>query len=141
MQRCPCCNARLKAEPLCPRCGADLSRALQCEQLAEAWLSVALQSLTAGQASIAIAAVKRSLSFKQTQAAGLFQDFLIHHQYQALYQNIARKQWPQARQTLARLQVLMGDNESLQRFLALIEHLALTSEDSQSMSHDCSDTA
>ena len=137
MQRCPCCNARLKAEPFCPRCGADLSRALECEQLAEAWLSIALQSLSVGQAGIAIAAVKRSLSFKQTQAACLFQDFLIHHQYQVLYQNIARKQWSLAQQTLARLRALMGDNESLQRFFALIEHLAITGEDAQDITHDC----
>lgn len=131
MQRCPCCNARLRAESVCPRCSADLSRVLQCEQLAQAWLTVALQSLAAGQASISIAAVKRSLSFKQTQAARLFHDFLIHHQYQALYQNIERKQWPQAQQTLARLRALMGDNESLQRFFALIEYLATTGEDAQ----------
>lgn len=124
MQRCPCCNARLSAEPLCPRCGADLSRTLRCEQLAETWLSVSLQTLQAGRADIAIAAVKRSLSFKQTQAARLFRDFLVQHQYRSLYEHLAQKHWPDARQTVARLHVLQGANESLSRFLALIEYLS-----------------
>lgn len=124
MQRCPCCNARLSAEPLCPRCGADLSRALGCEHLAKLWLSASLQTLTAGQPDIAVAAIERSLSFKQTQAARLFRDFLVQHQYRALYEYLAQKQWQDARQTIAGLHVLQGDNESLSRFLALLEHLS-----------------
>ncbi|MDD2739867.1 MAG: hypothetical protein PHR94_13130 [Methylomonas lenta] len=129
MQRCPCCHARLKSEPICPRCGAELSRVLCCEQLAQVWLSLALQTLSAGQAEIAVAAVKRSLSYQQTQAARLFRDFLIHQQYQVLYGKIEQKQWSDARQTVACLQSLQGDNESLQRFLGLIEHLALNRDE------------
>lgn len=124
MQRCPCCNARLSAEPVCPRCGADLGRALRCEHLAKLWLSVSIQTLNAGQTTIAVAAIERSLSFKQTQAARLFRDFLVQHQYQALYEHLAQKQWQDARQTIAGLHVLLGDNEALSRFLALIEHLS-----------------
>lgn len=131
MQRCPCCNARLKSDPQCPRCGADLTRALRCEQLAQAWLSVALQTLNAGQADIAVAALKRSISFKQTQVARLFRAFLIQQQYRLLYDTIGQKQWLAARQAIARLRSLMGDNESLQRFVALIEHLAVSAEDAQ----------
>ena len=124
MQRCPCCNARLKSDPQCPRCGADLARALRCEQLAQTWLSVALQTLNAGQADIAVAALRRSLSFKQTQAAKFFRAFLIQRQFLLLYDSIGQKQWPSARQAIARLQSLMGDNEALQRFVALVGHLA-----------------
>lgn len=129
MQRCPCCHARLKSEPICPRCGAELSRVLCCEQLAQVWLSLALQTLSAGQAEIAVAAVKRSLSYQQTQAARLFQDFLIHQQYHVLYGKIQQKQWSDARQAVACLRSLQGDNESLQRFLGLIKHLALNRDE------------
>jgi hypothetical protein len=124
MQRCPCCNARLAAEPLCARCGADLRPALRCEQLAEQWLSLSLQSLNVGQADVAVAAIKRSLSFKQTQAGRLFRDFLVRHLYQALYDCLGQKRWGAARQTVARLQVLLGENETLSRFLAMIEYLS-----------------
>lgn len=129
MQRCPCCHARLKSEPICPRCGAELSRVLRCEQLAQAWLSVALQTLSAGQANIAVAAVKRSLSFKQTEVARIFRDFLIHQQYQMLYEKIEQKQWSDARQAVSCLRSLQGDNQSLPRFLALIEYLAVNRDD------------
>jgi len=124
MQRCPCCNSRLPAGgSLCSRCGADLSQALRCEALAEQWLALSVQTLNADQADIAVAAVNRSLSFKQTSAARLFRDFLLQHQYQTLYDCLAKKQWQDARLTIARLQILQGDNETLFRFLALIEHL------------------
>ena len=124
MQRCPCCNARLAAEPLCPRCGADLGSLLRCEQQAKLWLSVAMQTLNAGRADIAVAAIQRSLSFKQTQAAYLLRDFLVQHQYQALYAFLGQKQWQSARQALANLRVLRGDSEALARFLALIEYMS-----------------
>ncbi|AEF99374.1 hypothetical protein [Methylomonas methanica] len=136
MQRCPCCNARLKSDPQCPRCGADLAGALHCEQLAQTWMSVALQTLNAGQADIAVAALQRSLSFKQTPAARLFRDFLIQQQYRLLYDSIGQKQWPAARQAIARLQRLMGDNEALQRFVALVGHLAADCDDPPSSNHE-----
>jgi hypothetical protein len=124
MQRCPACNARLPPGQLCPRCGADLGRALHCEFLSKLWLTFSIQMLNADQADIAIAAVERSLSFKQTQAARLFRDFLVQHQYRALYECLAQKHWSAARQTLVRLHLLLGDNESLSRFRALLEHLS-----------------
>lgn len=128
MQRCPCCNARLSAASLCPRCGAELDRAMRCESLAKLWLSVSLQMLDADQADIAVAAVQRSLSFKQTQEARVFRDFLVQHQYQALYRHLEHNQWQEARQTLTRLRVLQGESEALRRFLELIEHLELASQ-------------
>lgn len=123
MQRCPACTARLNASALCPRCGADLSRALQCEKLSKLWLTLALQMLDAKLPDIAIAAVDRSLSFKQTPGARLFRDFLVQHQYQALYECLAQQHWPAARQTLVNLHKLLGDNETLRRFQGLLEHL------------------
>ncbi len=127
MQRCPACTARLSASPLCPRCGADLSRALQCATLSKLWLTLALQMLNTQQADIAIAAVDRSLSFKQTPEARLFRDFLVQDQYQALYENLAQQHWPAVRQTLGRLHSLQGDNETLRRFQGLLEHLSAES--------------
>ena len=124
MQRCPACTARLSASPVCQRCGADLSRALYCEKLAKLWLTLALKMLNAQQADIAIAAVERSLSFQQTPAARLFRDFLVQHQYQALYECLAQQQLQSAQQTLDRLRTLQGNNETLRRFQGLLAHLS-----------------
>jgi hypothetical protein len=48
MERCPACRARLGAEPLCPRCGCDLSLALQAETAARRLAAAALRELAAG---------------------------------------------------------------------------------------------
>ena len=123
MQRCPVCTARLSTSSICPRCGTDLSRVVQCEKLSKLWLTLALQMLDAKQPDIAISAVKRSLSFKQTPAARLFRDFLVQHQYQALYACLAQQHWQAAQQTVSRLHSLQGDNEALRRFQDLLKHL------------------
>lgn len=125
MQRCPCCNARLGADPRCPRCGADLGRILRCEQLADSWLGLSLQALNTHQADLAVAALERSLSYKQSQAALGLRHFLVRHQYRALYEHLAQKQWQDAGQTIVRLRVLQGNNEALNRFVEMIEHLQL----------------
>ena len=124
MQRCSCCNARLSTSPICSRCGADLSKAMRCESLAKRWLALSVQSLNVGQADIAVSAINRALSYQQSKIEQLFKNFLVQHQYQALYKHIAQQQWQEARQTLLRLQALLGDNESLRRFHELIEHLS-----------------
>lgn len=122
MRRCPACNARLGEAPQCPRCGSDLSRMIRCEDLARKWLSVALQTLQAGRADIAANAVRRSLSFKQTPEASLVKGFLIRHQYDTLYRNVRRQHWQAARDALACLVLLQGENEALRRFYELIEY-------------------
>ncbi len=128
MQRCPVCNARLSAAPQCPRCSADLSRIVHSERMAKQWLSVALQTLQAGRADIASHAVLRSLSFKQTPQARLIKDFLIRHQYQALYRTVERQYWQAARDALATLVLLQGQNEATRRFYELIEYASAADE-------------
>ena len=122
MQRCPCCNARLSGDPVCSRCAADLTQALYSEQLAKQWLSVSLQALQAGRSELAVLAVNRSISFKQTRHARVFREFLIRHQYDALYESLACQCWQDARRALARLRILLGNVETLIRFEELIEH-------------------
>lgn len=127
MQRCPCCNARLSSTPRCPRCGAELDRVLDCENLAKLWLRLAMQALNAGHIYLAVTAGQRSLSFKETQAAKLFRDFLVKHQFQTLYESLAQKHWHHARQNLTCLRALRVDNETLSRFQALIDYLSVES--------------
>ncbi|WP_225616287.1 hypothetical protein [Methylomonas albis] len=124
MQRCPACNARLGATTLCPRCGAELKQIVRSQRLAEQWLGVAMQSLAAGRPAIAVPALLRSLSFKQTPAAKLIKGFMVQRLYRTLYDNVAEQRWPEARDILGHLRMLEGPNESLRRFDEMIGHLS-----------------
>lgn len=128
MQRCPACNARLTTATICPRCAADLSPILRSERLAEQWLSVSLQSLHAGRADVAVLAIGRSLSFKQTPVTKLVKGFLIQHQYQAFYQSVGQQCWHEAGVIVERLRLLQGQNEALQRFDELLGYLSSQSD-------------
>ena len=132
MQRCPACNARLSAGTNCPRCGADLSQVIRSERLAEQWLSVSLQSLSVGRPDLAVAAIRRSLSFKQMPEAKLVKGFLIKLQYKALYDKVGQQYWPEARNTLDRLRILQGENETLLRFDEMIGYLSAQSDSERS---------
>ncbi|WGS84209.1 hypothetical protein [Methylomonas sp. UP202] len=124
IQRCPACNARLGTASACPRCGVELRQILGCESLAEQWLSVAMQSLAAGRPAIAVPALLRSLSFKQTPPAKLLHGFLIRQLYRALYEQLGQQRWPEARATLCLLHDLQGGNDALSRFGEMIDQLA-----------------
>ncbi|MDT4331650.1 hypothetical protein ACQE3E_13065 [Methylomonas sp. MED-D] len=123
IQRCPACNARLGTATACPRCGVELRQVLGCESLAEQWLSVAMQSLAAGRPAIAVPALLRSLSFKQTPPAKLLHGFLIRQLYRALYDQLGQQRWPAARETLSQLRTLQGGNDALDRFAEMIDQL------------------
>jgi hypothetical protein len=93
--------------------------------LAGQWLRLSVQALNADQADLAIAAADRALSYRQTEAARLFRNFIAEHQFQALYLSLAQGRLPEASRILARLRVLQGDTETVRRFQALIEYLSL----------------
>ncbi len=64
MERCPICKARLKEATTCPRCGADLSNALNIEHQSEILLNNALKQLEIGNLSAAKQAVEQSIQLK-----------------------------------------------------------------------------
>ncbi|MBS4049701.1 MAG: hypothetical protein KGZ69_00660 [Methylomonas sp.] len=131
MQRCPLCSARLSEAPVCPRCGTELHRVLRSGRLAKAWLSVSLQTLHAGRADVAVLAIRRSLSFKQTPEAKLLKGFLIRRQYRALYQSLGQQNWREARGILDGLRALQGDSETLLRFAELVGYLSFQSNENR----------
>lgn len=64
MERCPACRARLGAEPLCPRCGCDLSLALQAEDDARRLAVAALRDLVAGRCRKARIHARRAVALQ-----------------------------------------------------------------------------
>lgn len=76
MDRCPVCQARLKQDPACPRCKADLARAQAAEAGAARRLARAVAALAYGREAEALAAADASLSLRRTPLATRLQGFL-----------------------------------------------------------------
>jgi len=77
MERCPTCQARLRQDPVCPRCKTDLSRLMAIESAASAWLNRSVVLLATGDEALALQAVEESLRLKREPLALLVQGFLL----------------------------------------------------------------
>lgn len=87
MERCPVCRAQFKREPVCYRCGADLSPLLAIEAEAALWERQAVALLKAGQPLEARWAAEQSLMLQHGLLAAAMQDFA----HQELIANEARR--------------------------------------------------
>jgi len=132
MERCPCCNARLKGTQFCPRCQADLGSVLGSEQLARHWLSKAFQFWLADEPQMAILALAKSTCIKQTPLALVFRDFIIRQQCENVLVLLEKKAYTQAKESLSLLRDLNPDNKFLTqlygftRFLLVKEIIKLS---------------
>ena len=77
MERCPTCQARLRQDPVCPRCKTDLARLMAIEADAAAWLKRSVVLLATGDEALALQAVESSLRLKREPLAMLVQGFLL----------------------------------------------------------------
>ncbi len=77
MERCPTCQARLRQDPVCPRCKTDLSGLRLIESDAAIWLRRSVALLAAGDQAQALQAVDNSLRLKRDSFAFLLQGFLL----------------------------------------------------------------
>ncbi len=77
MERCPTCQARLRQDPVCPRCQTDLTRLMAIESDATAWLMRSVAQLAAGDEVLALRAVEASLRLKREPLALLVHGFLL----------------------------------------------------------------
>jgi hypothetical protein len=75
MERCPVCHARFREEPICYRCGADLSSLLAIEAEVAALEQQAVALLEAGQPLEARRAAEQALMLQYSPLAATVQDF------------------------------------------------------------------
>lgn len=75
MERCPVCRARFKDEPICYRCGADLSALLMIETEAAVLEQQAVAWLEAGQPLEARRTAEQVLTLRYSPLAAAVQDF------------------------------------------------------------------
>jgi|GEM_PF-593249 len=80
MERCPTCRARLKGQPLCHRCGTDLTLALQAETTAKQWLQRALHCFSEGSVDDAEVALDRAMMLHRTPLASALRPFFRQHE-------------------------------------------------------------
>jgi len=123
MERCPCCNARLKEAVICPRCRADLSAVIGSEQAAEKYLAKAIQHWAEGEGEQSIQTLVFTLSLKKTQVAMVFRDFLIQQYYLEVLELLAQKYLLTANQRLYHARLLLPYSPQLQRLRMFTDYL------------------
>jgi methylphosphotriester-DNA--protein-cysteine methyltransferase len=129
MERCPCCNARLRERIVCARCQADLTTLTNAAQAAETWLSTAMDCLAMGELEQSVAALEFSLTLNKTQLACVFRDFIIEQQTQKILNLLAEKQIMAAKQVLYALRGLYPYSVGLQKLNAFSDYLMINPRD------------
>lgn len=77
MERCPACLARMGENPVCRRCGCDLTLALAAERRARRYLSQALEALQTGGTETARELVQRALGLDSSKALRIAAAFVL----------------------------------------------------------------
>lgn len=125
MERCPCCNALLKNIRVCPRCQANLGSIIDSEQLAQHWLSKAIQYSAEKKIEQSLTALALSLHFKKTSLAIVFRDFLIQQQYQDILDLLTQKKLLAAKLALYKVRLLLPITKQLQQLHTFTDYLLL----------------
>ncbi|HYQ91670.1 MAG TPA: hypothetical protein VES89_06235 [Candidatus Competibacteraceae bacterium] len=76
MKRCPVCKAKFKEDPVCYRCGTDLSTLLRIERQAERLEQRAVTWYGAGHLSEAHRVAQQSLALQRSSLRGWLVAFL-----------------------------------------------------------------
>ena len=125
MDRCPCCNARLRETVICPRCNADLGAIINAEQSARFWLSKAIHYCLKSKTEQSIAALDLSLCLKKTRMAEVFRDFLIQRHCRDILDLLAKNQLLAAKQQLYSMRKLLPHSKQLQKLDGFTDYLLL----------------
>jgi hypothetical protein len=125
MERCPCCNARLREAVQCARCKADLKAVINSEKAAQYWFSKAIQTWRDSNIEQSIDALDLSLRLKKSKLALVFRDFLIREQCQNILELLAQKQVLSAKHQLYEMRGLLSYSEQLQQLQKFTEYLLL----------------
>ena len=135
MERCPCCNARLRERTVCSRCKADLSVLISSEQAAHNWLAKAIHSCLAGNIEQSIHATAASLALKKIELALVFREFLIQQQCRDILDLLAQKQLLKAKQRLYSVRMLLPYSQQLQQLYSFSDYLLAQDQDDSQVFH------
>lgn len=123
MDRCPCCQARLRERSVCARCKTDLHHPQSAEQAAQSLLAQAIKSYQNGELEQSCSAIVISLQQKKTVLGGIFYEFILHQQAEVLLDLLAKKELLLARKKLYSLRLLIPHSLQLQQISAFNDYL------------------
>ncbi len=129
MERCPCCNARLRERTVCSRCKSDLSQLISSEKMAEYWLFQAINYCLEGNIGYSITATGLSLGLKKLRLTLTFREFLIQQQCQEVLSLLAEKQLIFAKKKLYTVRKLLPFSMQLQHLNSFCDYLLAQSHD------------
>lgn len=127
MERCPCCNARLRERLVCSRCKTDISILVAVEKKADYWLSQAIQHALNKNIEHCISAIEASLQLKKTTLSLQFRQFFIQQQCADIIDLLAEKKVLFAKQKLYKMQQLFPHSQQLQQLHTFSEYLLIHS--------------
>lgn len=122
MERCPCCNARLRAAPLCPRCQTDLSLTENAEQAAKQCLDSALQHWRNNEVEHCLKALKQSHDLKQSPLTQALFDFILDRQCDEILRLLAQQQTISAKQKIYPLLHLFPHHKLIRQLNDFIDY-------------------
>ena len=125
MERCCCCNARLKGQQQCRRCQADLSQVIETERMARYRLGKAIQFKQDNQWTQSIAAVSYSLQLKKTPLAIQFRQFLIQQLCRDTLNLLTENQLLSAKRLLNQGKYLVLQTPQLQQLNNFTDYLLI----------------
>ena len=128
MERCPCCNARLREAVICPRCQADLAAVIGSELSAQDWLSKAIEYCLESETEQSIEALGFSLSLKKTKMAVVFREYIIQQQCRDILEFLAQKNLLAAKQRLYEVRFLSHHSKQLQQSNAFTDYLLVNNQ-------------
>lgn len=123
MERCPCCNARLRGAAQCPRCQSDLSAVIGAGQAAGFWLSKAVHLYEQQEAERCVDALMLSSALHRTELSISFRDFFIQQQCKDVLALLQQKQLIAAKQQLFKVRKLFPYNELLSQLNSFTDYL------------------
>ncbi len=113
MERCSCCNARLRGATVCRRCGSDLSKALAAEQAAQLWLRRAIDHWLKNDAAQSLKAAERSLSLKYSATAAVLRNQALDRLCRDVLELLALQRISAAKRRLYPIRQLISHNTAL----------------------------
>lgn len=127
MERCPCCNARLRDATLCSRCQSDLSVAAAAEQASKDWFDKAIQQWRNGEIEHCLSSFQQSQNFKQSPLTKALFDSVMDKQCNDILNLLAQQQTLAAKQRVYTLQRRFPEHLILRQLDDFIDYRLLYS--------------
>ncbi len=126
MNRCPCCNARLRETRSCPRCRTDLTAIIEAGESAAFWLNRAIHYWRQQQLSQSIDALLLSIQLQHSQLASAFREFIIQQISRSILKQLRQNQILEAKRQLHQARKLLTYSNLLLQLQGFTDYLLIS---------------